>query len=270
MRLRFELAPLEEIAPWGGEHPVLHWFGLTDGWYCVDLAGHEVLRYSERTVQELRRGAEGGPPHPYVAYYVVRLWEDMIALVSGAMEPVPEDLLDVAATSPDWSWVDTPEAEAAVAWHSAGSLYTGYLRIAPSIRCWRAVAGQDDTVTVSWEQQPDPEGVIEFAGPRTGRVSMPTSTFLAAVTELDRALLAAMDQRISELERSGPPPGVELDIEGLRREHRDRATWLRRARDRDPGTDWDAVRAGVRMLLPPTKAASESDSAQLDGGADHV
>ncbi|MFD9542260.1 DUF5984 family protein [Streptomyces sp. NPDC060022] len=258
IRFRFGLTPLETVGPWGSKHPVLHWFGLTDGWYCIDLDGQEVLRYSERTVQELRKNSDVGQPHPYVDYYVVRLWEDMIALVSEAMEPVPQDLVNVAAdTSPDWTWLDTPEADAALTWHSAGYLYTSYLRIAPHVRCWRTVIGEDDNVTVTWEHQADPEGVIEFVAPQTGRVTMPTSEFLAAATELDRALLAAMDQRISELEESGPAPGAELDVEQLRREQRDRATWLQRARDHEPGTDWDAVRIGVRTLLAPGTTAQD-------------
>jgi hypothetical protein len=197
-----------------------------------------------------------------VDYFVARTWEDVIALGSEAMEPVPEDLVDVAAAPPDCDRLETPAGEAALTWHSAGYLYTSYLRVAPRIRCWRTIVGDADTVTVVWEHQEDPEGVIEFAGPDTGRVSMPTSEFFAAVTEFDGDLLAAMDQRISTLEESGPPLGVELDIEQLRREHRDRATWLQRARDREPGTDWDAVRAGARMLQGPTEVASEADSAR--------
>ncbi|GAA1185598.1 hypothetical protein F4556_000093 [Kitasatospora gansuensis] len=106
-------------------------------------------------------------------------------------------------------------------------------------------------MTLTWEHQADPEGVIEFAGPQAGRVTMPTSEFLAAVTEFDRALLAAMDERINELERFAPVPGVQLDVAELRREHRDRATWLQRARNHEPGTDWDAVRTGLRTLLAP-------------------
>ncbi|MEU9415101.1 DUF5984 family protein [Streptomyces sp. NPDC048272] len=249
LRFRFGLTPLEEVEPWGAER-ALHWFGLTAGWYCVDIDGHELLRYSERTVRELGDDREGGRPHPYVDHYVVRLWEDVIALVSGAMEPVPHDLVEVASDlSPAWTWLDTPEAEAALAWHGEGYLYTGHLRVAPDIRVWRAVDGDEDTVTVGWEQRADPEGVIEFAGPRQGRVTMPTSEFLAAVAELDRALLTAMEERIGELEKSGRVPGLRPDVEQLRREHRDRATWLRRARDREPGTDWNAVRIGVRALL---------------------
>ncbi|MYS22487.1 hypothetical protein GTW78_20420 [Streptomyces sp. SID4948] len=249
MGFRFGLTPLERVTPWGGEHPVLHWFALTDGWYCIDLDGHEVLRYSERTVQALRSDPEAGPPHPYVDYYVVRLWEDVIALVSEAMEPVPEDVADAVEVLPDSAWPETPEAEAASTWHSAGYLNTSYLRVAPRIRCWRSVVGDADAVTVAWEQQVDPEGVIEFAGPPAGRVVMPTGEFLAAVTELDRSLLAAMDQRISDLEHTNVVPRVDVDIGQLRREHLDRATWLQRARNHDPGTDWDAVREGVQQLL---------------------
>ncbi len=260
IRIRFGLTPLERTRPWGREQPVLHWFGLTAGWYCVDLGGHEVLRYSERTLRELRAEGSDRPDHPYVDYYVVRLWEDLIALVSEAMEPVPADLADLAAdTSPALAWRDTPEADTALTWYSAGSLYTDYLRVAPHIRCRRTVSDGHDTVTVAWEHRADPEGVIEFTGPQSGRIILPTDEFLAAVTELDRALMAAMDERIGQLTLSGAPPGVRLDIEGLRQEHRSRAARLQQALDRDPGTDWETVRMGVHLLLTPRTAEEEAD-----------
>ncbi|MEV6791725.1 DUF5984 family protein [Streptomyces sp. NPDC051320] len=163
---------------------------------------------------------------------------------------MPPDLVDVAAdTSPDWDWLDTPEAEATLTWHGAGHLYTDYLRVAPNVRCWRTVTAGDDTMHATWEHSADPEDVIEFDGPQKGRVTMPTAEFLSAVRVFDRALLTAMEQRISELEQTGAAPGVELDLEQVRREHRERAGRLQRALDHDPGTDWDAVRVGVRTLL---------------------
>ncbi|MES4909339.1 MULTISPECIES: DUF5984 family protein [unclassified Streptomyces] len=265
IRFRFGLTPLDQVRPWGSsERPVLHWFGLTDGWYVIDFGDHELLRYSDRTVRRLRGGGDGegaegseggGPAHPYADYYVVRLWEDLLALLPAALEPVPEDLAAfVACDSSDWRWEETeetPEAEAAVEWHSDRTLNTGYLRVAPYIRCWRTVSGECDVMTVSWAHQSDPEGEIEFAGPATGQVTVPTSAFVAAVTELDRALLEAMERRIGELEATGPPPGVEIDLEQLRREHRDRAGWLERARRYTYVTDWAAVRAGADALLRP-------------------
>jgi hypothetical protein len=36
-------------------------------------------------------------------------------------------------------------------------------------------------MTVAWEHQEDSDGVIEFVGPHTGRVSMLTSDFVAGV-----------------------------------------------------------------------------------------
>jgi hypothetical protein len=258
IRFRFGLTPLDQVRPWGRrERPVLHWFGLTDGWYVIDLGDHELLRYSERTVRRLRGGGDG-PSHPYVDYYVVRLWEDLLALLPAALEPVPEDLAAfVARDSSDWHWEDTPEVEAAADWHGNRTLDMGYLRVSPHVRCWRTVAGEGDVMgdavgdamNVSWAHHPDPENEIEFAGPATGQVTVPTSAFVAAVVELDRALLEAMERRIGELEAAGPPPGVELDLEQLRREHRDRAGWLRRAREYAYVTGWDAVRAGGRVLL---------------------
>ncbi|XVU21087.1 DUF5984 family protein [Actinoplanes sp. CA-054009] len=43
IRFRFELYPLDEVSPWGGEQPRLHWFGLTEGWYWIEIGGHELL-----------------------------------------------------------------------------------------------------------------------------------------------------------------------------------------------------------------------------------
>lgn len=243
VRFRFGLTPLETVlARARGE---LHWFWLTDGWYCLDLGGHEVLRYGERTVRELR---QDGPAHPYVDYYVVRLWEDVIALVSEALEPVPPDLAGVAAQlEPQWTWRDTPEADAALAWHSAGFLNIGYLRVAPLVRCWRTA----DTVTLAWEHGADPEGVVEFAGPQSGRVTVPTRVFLDAVADFDRALLAAMAERIAGLAAMPLPPGVTFDLAQLHREHRSRTAWLPRALARDRHTDWSTIRTGVRTLASP-------------------
>jgi hypothetical protein len=251
VRFPFGLTPLESVPPWGRES-ALHWFGLTAGWYGLELGGHEVLRYSERTVRELRAD---GPGHRYVDYYVVRLWEDLIALVASALEPVPGDLAQAAAEmAPRWEWQETPEVEAAVDWHGAGFLYTGYLRVAPLVRCWRTTDDGGDLVTLAWEHRADPEGVVEFTGPPAGQVTLPTGEFLDAVADFDRALLDAMAARVAELAAAGPPPGVTLDLEQLHREHQDRTAWLPRARSHRRRTDWDAVRIGVRVL---TAAAQE-------------
>lgn len=250
IRFGFGLQPLEDVDPWGGDTPNLHWFGLTSGWYWIEVGEHELLRYSDRT---LRRWAiaEGGSAEmiPYVDYYVVRLWEDVLEMVSVLTEPVPVDLVDfVAGELPDWASLDdSPQAEAAALWHCSHSMYIGALKNPPHIRLWRTIVGGVDAVTVDWRHRAGSD--IEFAAPATGRVVLPTSSFDAAVSEFDRSLLTAMEGRVTALEAAGPPSGVHLDLEQLRREQQDRAAWLHRARGRHVETDWATVRAGARELL---------------------
>jgi hypothetical protein len=63
---------------------------------------------------------------------------------------------------------------------------------------------------------------------------VPTSDYLDAVHRLDRTSMAAMEQRIEELERRGGLPGAEIDLAGLRHEHEDRSHRLARNLGRAP------------------------------------
>lgn len=82
---------MDRVRPWGRENPRLHWFGLTDGWYWIELGDQELLRYSPDTLRRFRSD-DLGPRHPYVDYYIARLWEDLIDLPPMVMQPVPDDL----------------------------------------------------------------------------------------------------------------------------------------------------------------------------------
>ncbi|WP_107654844.1 DUF5984 family protein [Nocardia suismassiliense] len=258
IRFRFGLAPWDRVGPCGDRSRTLHWFALTEGWYYIDLGDHHLLRFSDRTTELLRTqsGRHKTPHDCYVEYYVARLWEDVLTLLPNALEPVPNDLVDfIAAEATDWSWADTPEVDAASTWYGDRTLDTGYLWFGPHLRWWRTVDGSADTVTVAWHYPADPESEIEFTGPPTGRVSVPTDEFRTAVIEFDRDLLAAMAARLREFESSGPPPGIEIDSAQLAYEQHDRARRLSRALDRRPDTDWSAVRAGAHTLRQSAPAA---------------
>jgi hypothetical protein len=87
IRFGFDLRPLGDIVPWGKADDLsLHWFGLTDGWFWIELDGHVLLRYSDRCAARFQLD------RPYVDYQVVRLWEDLITLIPAVLEPVPADL----------------------------------------------------------------------------------------------------------------------------------------------------------------------------------
>ncbi|MFB6724083.1 DUF5984 family protein [Kribbella sp. NPDC056345] len=227
LRFRFELRAVGEVAPWGRDELTLHWFGLTEGWYWVEAGGVRLLRFAAD--HEI----------PYVDYYVVRLWEDLLAVLPAAVEEVPADLVGfVESDGSEWKDTESDVADLAMEWWGSRSVYFGYLREAPSLRCWRI----GDQVILDWKAP------ANFAEPRTVRTTVAVAEFVAAIKDLDAALITAMDARIAEVE-AAPPAGIALDLTQLRSEHRDRAGWLARARSRVLTTDWIAVRQGAVQLM---------------------
>ncbi|MFF1821019.1 DUF5984 family protein [Kribbella sp. NPDC058245] len=228
IRFRFGFHPLGEVGLWGGDKPTLHWFGLTDGWYWIELGDVRLLRFA------------ADYDIPYVDYYVVRLWEDLLALLPAAVEEVPADLLGfLESDGSDWKDVESEAADAAIDCWSDRSLNFSYLRESPSLRCWRI----GDHLTLDWNAP------ANFAEPRALRTTVTVADFVTAIDELHTTLMAAMESRITDVEAT-PPLGVDIDLPNLRREHQDRAQWLTRARSRTQTTDWNAVRTGATQLLP--------------------
>ncbi|WP_396703457.1 DUF5984 family protein [Microbispora sp. H10836] len=78
----------------------MHWFGLTDGWYRIELAGHQLLPYSSETLQRYRID-HPAVQRPFAGYYAARLWEDTNKMTPAVLQPVPVDLLDFVASDPD-------------------------------------------------------------------------------------------------------------------------------------------------------------------------
>ncbi|WP_327146992.1 DUF5984 family protein [Nocardia sp. NBC_01327] len=253
MRIPFELAPIDEVVPWG-EHRTLHWFGLTQGWYGLEVAGIELLRYTEQTQALL--GEDPTVPR-WADYYVVRLWEDMLGVLPQVLEPVPGDLAEFFAGGGEgWADIsdpdvlDNPAIDPAYEGRRLRCFDTAYLRAGGAFRWWRTV-DPDDRVSVAWQFASGPDDQIAFAAPLSGRASVETSEFIAAVTDFDHRLLQAMQERVDRLVVTGAAPGIVLDVEGLTREQAKRRLWLPQALARQvEDTDWDAVRAGVAILAP--------------------
>jgi hypothetical protein len=254
MRIPFELVPLDKVVPWG-ERSTLHWFGLTQGWYGLEVDGVELLRYTEQTLAWTRENPATDPP--WVDYYVVRLWEDLLDVLPSALEPVPDDLAKFfAAEAEEWV-VDAGDPDviynSAVATaseaYSLRCIDTSYLRFGPGFRWWRTL-GCKDMITVAWRFTHDPEGRITFSAPLSGRRTLSTQEFVAAVSDFDYQLLQAMQDRVDHLAVAGGVPGIQLDIPALLREQAQRRTWLPQALARYVDTDWAAVRAGAAILAP--------------------
>lgn len=262
LRFHFDLTPIDRVAPWG-QGRTLHWFGLTDGRYCVEVDGIELLRYASRI-----EDPDEGPPWP--DYYVVRLWEDVLAALPGILEPVPADLTGFLAAGvtgwagPDDENADSPALDAAYSAFGDRCIDTHPLRFGPTL-LWTRTLDPADSITVTWHFPQDPDGEIAFTAPRTGSATIPTGEFRTEVTAFHDRLFEAMRARVDQLAETGAPPSVELDLPGLIREHADRRSWLARALRRSADTDWDAVRAAIPILMPRASPDGREDQSAGQG-----
>jgi hypothetical protein len=259
LRFCFELAPLERVMVWGADRGErrLHWFGLTDGYYWVELNGWEFYRYDDRTLSLW--AADGhNPPRPYVDYPVVRLWEDLLEIVPEVLVPVPDDLREVSRSGAfsllgdrldeflDLDWKGVPDdIGVAVEWSGARTLSAGHLIAAPLFGFDHELGAQD-VVRVRWVHT-EAEG-IGFTAPATGGVEFPFEVFIAAVTDFDSRLIGAMGARVDEVATGGLPADIQVDVDRLIAEHSERATALE-GRFRSPSRyDIDRVRRGIDLL----------------------
>ena len=241
-RIFFELRPLSDVQPWGNAETglKLHWFGLTDGWYDVAIDGHRLYSGPSET-----RGID---------YQVVRLWEDLIEVAPYVLESLPEPLAARLADFDAWTaWVEKTwdlddrddVVETALDWWFHREMSAGHLVRAPSLQMWRS----GDELHLHWKSAPGESGPPVWSSPN-GRAQTKANAFRDELIKFDRELIAAMETRVSEIERSWCRTEIAIDVENLRREQADRALSLQQAFDRpryrEP--DWNAVVEAVSSL----------------------
>lgn len=219
VQFHFELRQLVDVEPWGTAESGLrlHWFGLTDGWYDI-IIGEQHRLFSQ---VDDRRGID---------YQVARLWEDLIEVVPAVLERVPQPLVAKLANVHAWqSWVEKACASSdrrelkstALSWWFNRQLHAHHLVDAPSLAMWRS----GDDVHMHWRSRPRRSEGPGWASPN-GEAITKAETLRAELNEFDRDLIAAMEARITAIERSWSKPEIEIDIEDLRRDHTRRVNHL--------------------------------------------
>ena len=85
LRFRFQLRPVDDVALFGrqGDYS-LSWFGLTDGWQCLETSAGRLLEHARPAKQTGSR---------WVDYQAVRLFEDLLGIWPRVADPVPEDVV---------------------------------------------------------------------------------------------------------------------------------------------------------------------------------
>ena len=231
---------MADIACWGAPGSrSLSWFGLTDGWQCLETPAGRLLEYA--------RPSEPGGSR-WVGYQVVRLFEDLLGIWPWVSDPVPEDVAtrflawysdaeasQIASTADP----DTQELwlEACAWWHNR-DLQFNHLTLQPDLHLWRT----GNEINLLWEA-----AGMASEGPRWAvrhaRVTAPFEEAQQAVKDFCQRLLSAMAERVAVIEHDGwERPDCSLDVAQLVAEQRERETWPAANIGPTFETDWDAVR----------------------------
>lgn len=254
----FSLLPIKDVSPFGYENQLsLHWFGLTDGWYWLRVGDEELFRFSDAWIDKWQAAGETWN-HPYVEYQVVRLWEDLLEILPSVLEPIPEairrrcdpDREGWQLLARDEAWPDQHDdwdtLVTATTWLWDRKIDAGYLVHPPRIRFWT----DGVTLHITWDNRDCQEEGLPIWSTQQGQFTMPLAHFIDEVRSFDTRLIAAMAERVQAARADWPFPHVAIDLDGLEREHQDRATWLDQAfaRARLQHTDWDAVIAAMDAI----------------------
>jgi hypothetical protein len=239
--IRFKLRDIDKITPWGepGKRQ-LHWFGLTDGVYCIDTAAGRLFEHTGDVAPDLGE--------PWCDYYVTRLFEDLCEIWPDVREAVP---IDVAERYFAWDaregeqfreshdMDDLYDAwwEASSWWHARERVFN-YLNEAPRCHIWR----------IGSELRLDWTAVAPWLPPRA-ELSLPFETVQQAMAEFVETLLAAMAERVNTIRsQNWQPKDAVLDIPVLVAEHAKREEWAKAALSDVRKIDWDLVRRRLDQL----------------------
>ncbi|GCE28736.1 hypothetical protein KDA_42200 [Dictyobacter alpinus] len=237
MFFHFQLHPIAEIKPWGGkEEPVLHWFGLSDGWYWFQIGETEIFRYSKPFLAAYPPIPH--PPRPYIDYYVVRLWEDILEIVPDIIDPLPAPLLQRMESIDQWlNWCKKAEKwredaremcseeesdargellSTALEWWWRRHLYTGPFIITPGMHFW----SDGQIVHCLWDTRQAQFADDQFIWEAIyGTKAIPVTTFMEAVTSFNERFIAAMAERVNTVLTNWSRPEITIDFAHLAREH---------------------------------------------------
>ncbi len=259
----FQLKPIADIDPWGTEdNQTLHWFGLTDGWYWLDVGEQKLFHYTPQLIQHWERQGYEQSNLPYADYNIARLWEDMVELLPIILEPLPSNLIqkmNVYGSWFDWlekshDWIENIEDERLIdlyvdtcEWWDNRSLSTGHLTKGPSIAFWN----DSQMIHIEWDNRGQEWHGVPVWTAQMGKFSLPTAHFIEELKSFDMRFMHAMRQRVHAVKASWPYPNVSINIEKLENEQLDRATWFQKnlnivARRQPP--DWEQILRAIAEI----------------------
>lgn len=263
MLFNFRLRDVDKIKPWGDNHQKhLHWFGLTDGWYWINVGTDKLFCYSNKLLSLRKEEAES----PYVDYYVVRFWEDLLDILPNILEPVPTNILqktDFGASFAEWhnkilnhlllqdNHDLSPKSQEILdnttEWMARRFLNTRHLKYGPHI----TFSNDGQNIFIHWNNLGLTIDNIPIWTAQYGTFSLPINQFVESVQTFDKNLRNEMQARINEIQKNWEQSEIHIDIARLIQEQEERSTWLEQALERANTIkiyDWDEIQEMLEKI----------------------
>ncbi|MBC8138191.1 MAG: hypothetical protein H8F28_20110 [Fibrella sp.] len=262
MKFHFRLMPAEEIPPWGTEQgqPTLSWFGLTRGYFWIEVGGQELFRYTDAVLDHWQRLYPRSlrASLPYEEYQVARYWEDLLDMLPAILDPLPDDFAKRLVDASRWrSWEEGALRWAkecgdesldiystGLEWWSQRRWQAWHLAHPPRLWLWRV----KDMIHIRWDNRDiTVDGMLVWEA-QQGEYTLSVAEFLAAVESFHARFLSKMELRVNAVRTAWSRPKVKIDFDALILEQAARPGWLEytvRPTTVQRALSWEQVREAI-------------------------
>jgi len=254
----FRLKPLKEIEPWGEEPDLsLHWYGLTDGVYFMNVGKEQLFRYSNEAVEYWKK--EYNDSSVFFEYQVARIYEDILSILPDILQPIPLHIYDYISTVEKqnaWSeqlaeiFDETDDGSIEDTYYLA-SEWLFYRRLqgmggGPEIIIFRS----GDNIHIRWDNESIMIDGIQSWAAKRGEYLLSVEDFMKEVKLFHLRFIADMAERVQTVSKTNPFAHVKLDIAALKKEQKDRTCSLKDSLSRSPNVEsWANVINANKQLL---------------------
>lgn len=264
--INFRLKHPDNITPWNAPPDTsMHWFGLTEGEYWLDVNKATLYEYTN----EVLAGNNANDSH-YVDYQIARLLEDLTSLFDAIAEPVPDAFYAIArsndylyrfyAAAQNWFEHASKEAstdadssydsyDKSIEWIYSRTLTAGHLAYEPGISFFR----NKDNISIVWNADHLTEHNIPVWTAQNGEVEMAYQTFIYEIEDFGNRFFHTMDAQV-KLAIEKNRGATQLDKEQLIQEQQSRKEAFQQKLSLLKGaptkhTDWNLINSLITKMF---------------------
>lgn len=263
--IHFKLKHPDNITPWGeGPDISMHWYGLTDGEYWLNVNKATIYEYTHEVLADSHTNDSC-----YVDYQVARLLEDLTGIFDAVAEPVPDAFYAIAREHsylyrfygavqnrlenlPDNPSTDTDtygHYDPAIEWIYSRTLTASHLTNDPAISFFR----NRNNISLVWKADHLTEQNIPVWTAQNGELEIEYSNFIHEIEDFGNRFFNAMETQV-QIAAAKDWGATKINKDALIREHQQRKARFQQSLSVLKGqpakhTDWDLINTLITKMF---------------------